>query len=315
MAVIELDHVTKTYKSRGRKTLANNDVSLSVNEGEVFGLFGHNGAGKTTIVNQLLGLLRPDSGSIMIAGKDVVKEPNLGRYLCSVQPQSRTPLGELTPRAVTQIMGKLRGIDDAEVERRTKELFGKLDIEQWADVQGNKLSGGVLRLTGFCMAAVAPGRAVILDEPTNDVDPVRRRYLWSAIRDLTRDGTAVVVVTHAIREAESAVDTIAILNEGKVLVQGNAREIKDRTAGDQMKLEAVAKAGEEQFVKPEWAESLKLAEAELVLTFPRDLATEALRWAGEQRDRGLVAQYSLTEITLEDMYIELIGKAVDGVQR
>src|SRR5690625_926604 len=138
MAVIELDHVTKSYKSRGRTTVANDDVTLRVNEGEVFGLFGHNGAGKTTIVNQLLGLLSPDSGSIMIAGEDIVKDRNRGRYLCSVQPQSKTPLGELTPRSVTRIMGKLRGASDDEVDKRTTELFEQLDITEWADVEGKK---------------------------------------------------------------------------------------------------------------------------------------------------------------------------------
>ncbi|TBL42271.1 ATP-binding cassette domain-containing protein [Verrucosispora sp. SN26_14.1] len=317
MAVIELDHVTKTYKSRGRRTVANDDVSLRVDEGEVFGLFGHNGAGKTTIVNQLLGLLKPDSGSIVIDGKDITKNRNLGRYLCSVQPQSKTPLGELTPRSVTRVMGQLRGISAAEVDRRTTELFEKLDIMQWADVEGTKLSGGVLRLTGFCMAAVAPGRAVILDEPTNDVDPVRRRFLWSAIRDLTNDGTAVVVVTHSIREAESAVDTMAILDEGKVLTQGNVRRIKGETAGNRMKLEAVALVPKDRFVRPAWSESLKVSAAELTLTFERELAAEALKWAAEQRDGGLLAEYSLTEITLEDMYIELVGNkgAVAGVHR
>jgi len=317
MAVIELDHVTKSYKSRGRRTLANDDVSLRVNEGEVFGLFGHNGAGKTTIVNQLLGLLKPDSGSIVIDGKDMVKDRNQGRYLCSVQPQSKTPLGELTPRSVTRIMGQLRGIGAEEVDRRTTELFEKLDMMQWADVQGTKLSGGILRLTGFCMAAVAPGRAVILDEPTNDVDPVRRRFLWSAIRDLTKDGTSVVVVTHSIREAENAVDTMAVLNEGKVLRQGNVRQIKSETAGNRMKLNAMAKAAEDRFEKPVWGESLKVAEAALTLTFERERASEALKWAAEQRDHGLLAEYSLTEITLEDMYIELVGNkgAVEGAQQ
>ncbi|WP_428966208.1 ABC transporter ATP-binding protein [Micromonospora fluostatini] len=317
MAVIELDHVTKTYKSRGRRTVANDDVSLHVDAGEVFGLFGHNGAGKTTIVNQLLGLLKPDSGSIVIDGKDITKNRNLGRYLCSVQPQSKTPLGELTPRAVTRVMGQMRGISADEVDRRTTELFERLDIMQWADVQGNKLSGGVLRLTGFCMAAVAPGRVVILDEPTNDVDPVRRRFLWSAIRDLTKDGTAVVVVTHSIREAESAVDTMVILNEGKVITQGDVHQIKSETAGNRMKLEAVATAPEDRFVKPAWGESLKVADAKLTLAFERELAAEALKWAAEQRDGGLLAEYSLTEITLEDMYIELVGNkgAVEGVNR
>lgn len=311
MPVIELDHVTKTYKYRGRKTVANDDVSLRINEGEVFGLFGHNGAGKTTIVNQLLGLLTPDSGSITIAGEDIVKNRNRGRYLCSVQPQSKTPLGELTPRAVTRIMGKLRGGSDDEVKRMTEELFERLDITEWADVEGNKLSGGVLRLTGFCMAAIRPGRAIVLDEPTNDVDPVRRRYLWGAIRDLTRDGTAVVLVTHSIREAENAVDEMAVMDKGKVLIHGNAHQLKTERGGNLMKIEAVAASSENEFDTPGFAQSLQVKEAELTLTFDREHASDALRWASAEHEARRLGQYALTEITLEDMYIELVSNNVE----
>ncbi|WP_424184590.1 ABC transporter ATP-binding protein [Actinokineospora sp. G85] len=309
MAVIEIENVTKTFTSRGRQTVANDDVSLRVNEGEVFGLFGHNGAGKTTIVNQLLGLLKPDKGSLVIAGEDIVKNPNRGRYLCSVQPQAKTPLSELTPRAVTRVMGKLRGVSDETVEKRTNELFERLDIMQWADVPGKELSGGVTRLTGFCMAAICPGRAVVLDEPTNDVDPVRRRYLWNAIRDLTRDGTAVVLVTHSIREAESTVDEVAVLDRGKVLLQGNASKIKAEAIGNRMKLEAVARVGAGEIASPDWAESMKIAEAELTLTFDRGLAARALEWASAQHENRAIGAYALTEITLEDLYIDLVGKA------
>lgn len=309
MAVIEIENVTKIFKSRGGQTVANDDISLRVNEGDVFGLFGHNGAGKTTIVNQMLGLLVPDSGSIVIAGEDIVKNRSRGRYLCSVQPQSKTPLGELTPRTATHLMGKLRGATNREVEEGTTQLFERLNITQWADVPGNRLSGGILRLTGFCMAAIRPGRAVILDEPTNDVDPVRRRHLWSAIRDLTRDGTAVVLVTHSIAEAENAVDEVAVLDKGKVLIQGNASKIKAETSGNRMKLKAIASADENTLGRPAWAHSVKVEDAELTLVFDREFASDVLRWAADCHEHGKLGEYFISEVTLEDTYIELVGKA------
>ena len=193
-------------------------------------------------MNQLLGLLRPDAGSIVVAGEDIVRNRRRGRYLCSAQPQASVPLGELTPRAITSLMARMRGAGDEEITRRVGELFEQLDIAEWADQPGNKLSGGVLRLTCFCMAAIRPGRVVVLDEPTNDVDPVRRRYLWGAIRELTGDGTAVLLVTHNIGEAEGAVDEMAILDHGRVLARGNASRIKASTVGDDMKLQAFTTA-------------------------------------------------------------------------
>lgn len=307
MALIEIDHVSKTYKSRKASVVANDDVTLHVEEGTVFGLFGHNGAGKTTLVNQLLGLMPPDSGSITIAGEDIVKNRDRGRYLCSVQPQASVPLGELTPRAVTRLMAKLRGASDEEIARRTDELFELLDIADWADQPGNKLSGGVLRLTCFCMAAIRPGRAVVLDEPTNDVDPVRRRLLWGAIRDLAKNGTAVLLVTHSISEAEGAVDQMAILDHGKVLVQGNAARIKAETVGNRMKLEAITTAAPEAFGQPGWADTLEVADGQLMVAFEANRAVDALTWASGLQERQVMGDYSLREMSLEDTYIQLVG--------
>lgn len=307
MTLIEIDHVSKTYKGRSGGVLANDDVSLHIDEGKVFGVFGHNGAGKTTIVNQLLGLIQPDSGSIVVAGEDIVRNRQRGRFLCSVQPQGSVPLGELTPRAVTHIMAKLRGASDEEVARKTDELFERLDIAEWADQPGNKLSGGILRLTGFCMAAIRPGRAVVLDEPTNDVDPVRRRLLWSAIRDLTRDGTSVLLVTHSISEAEGAVDEMAILDEGRVLVQGNAAKIKAETVGDRMKLEAITTAPRSAFGEPVWADNVEVMDGHLTVSFSSNHAVEALGWASQLQETNVLGDYSLREMSLEDTYIQLVG--------
>lgn len=315
MSLIQIEHVTKTYQSRGKKTLANDDVSLSVNEGEVFGLFGHNGAGKTTLVNQMLGLLTPDSGSIHIAGEDIVAKRKRGRFLCSVQPQAKTPLGELTPRHAMRIMAQLRGMSPDAIKRRSDELLEKLDIGQWADTEGNKLSGGVTRLTGFCMAAMAPGRAVILDEPTNDVDPVRRRYLWSAIRELTADGTSVLLVTHSIREAESAVDRIAILDQGRVLAQGDARSIKADAGHNQMKLVAPLVRADAPIETPAWAHEVQTKDAELVITFPREAATDAVALGASLYEDHIIGDYALTEITLEDIYVDLLTNNDDAMAK
>ena len=312
MALIEIDHVSKTYGTRDGGVVANDDVTLHVEEGLVFGLFGHNGAGKTTLVNQLLGLLRPDAGSIVVAGEDIVRNRRRGRYLCSAQPQASVPLGELTPRVITSLMARMRGAGDEEITRRVGELFEQLDIAEWADQPGNKLSGGVLRLTCFCMAAIRPGRVVVLDEPTNDVDPVRRRYLWGAIRELTGDGTAVLLVTHNIGEAEGAVDEMAILDHGRVLARGNASRIKASTVGDDMKLQAFTTAPREAFGQPGWAGNIEVRNGELIVSFPRDRAVDALTWAAELRDRRLVGDYSLREMSLEDTYVQLVGeKEVD----
>src|SRR5215469_6456832 len=110
--------------------------------------------------------------------------PRTARQLCSYLPQAQMPIDSFRVREAIELTGRIRGGAPAAVRRRTDELIEALDVGQWRDTLGQRLSGGVKRLVGFAMVTVAPGRLVILDEPTNDVDPLRRRLLWEQVRQL-----------------------------------------------------------------------------------------------------------------------------------
>lgn len=234
--VLRMEHVRKEYRSG---SLANDDVSLRVRAGEVYGLFGHNGAGKTTLVNQVVGSVRPTSGRITVDGRDVVADPGFARRTCAIQPQSQVPLRGVTPAQAVEMVARIRGSGRREARAVTEELFVALDITQWASVPGERLSGGVRRLTAFCMAAAGPSRVVMLDEPTNDVDPVRRRKLWTQIRSLAVQGRAVLVVTHNVSEAERCVDQLSILHLGRVVAAGTPVELCAARSGGSRCLEDV----------------------------------------------------------------------------
>lgn len=221
--ILEIQHLNKRYRSG---QLANDDIDLLIASGEVRGLLGHNGAGKTTLVNQVVGLVRPTSGRITIAGRDAVRDPASARRSCSLQPQSQFPLRGVTPSQATQAIARIRGATRAAARDRTRSLFAALDFGAWADIPGERLSGGARRLTTFCMAAAGPSQLVILDEPTNDVDPERRRLLWGQIRSLADDGRAVLVVTHDVAEAERGVDRLTVLRLGRVVAEGTPAAIR-----------------------------------------------------------------------------------------
>ena len=123
-----------------------------------------------------------------------------------MQPQAQVPISGLTPRQAIDLTGRLRGGRPGIVRERTAALADALDIGEWMDTDAARLSGGVKRLVSFAMAAVVPGRLVVLDEPTNDVDPVRRRLLWASVRGLAEGGSSVLLVTHNVVEAERSVD-------------------------------------------------------------------------------------------------------------
>jgi ABC-2 type transport system ATP-binding protein len=302
--LLEIRGLTKSYRRGG--TPANDGIDLTVEAGRVYGLLGHNGAGKTTLVNQIVGLIRPDSGSIRIDGRDVVADPGFARRACSIQPQAQVPIDGLTPRLAIETLGRLRGGRADVARRRTVRLIDALDLGEWRDTDGARLSGGVKRLVSFCMAAVEPGKLVILDEPTNDVDPVRRRLLWAQVRSLADEGSAVLLVTHNVIEAERSVDGLAILDHGRVLTDGTPAELK-AGADEELRLELVLDPDADTIETPPFAGPHIIAGNRIIATIPAHLAGEAATWARDLRRAGRIEEFSLAPATLEDAYVALVG--------
>jgi len=301
--LLQIEELTKVYRSGTR---ANDGISLAIGEGEVFGLLGHNGAGKTTLVNQVVGLLRPTFGSIRIDGRDMVADPGLARRLCSFQAQAQVPIDGLTPRQAIDLLGQLRGASKADAQGRRERLVEALDLREWLDVDASRLSGGVKRLVAFAMAAVAPGRVVMLDEPTNDVDPVRRRLLWRQVRALADHGAAVLLVTHNVIEAERSVDRLAILDEGRVVAEGTPAELKARL-GAALRLELVVDPSAPDLPGSPFDGPGVLVGNRLMIGVPSDAAGQAVAWAGSLQLAGFVEEYTLGPATLEDVYVALVG--------
>jgi ABC-2 type transport system ATP-binding protein len=289
--VLHIDSLTKVYRRGAR---ANDGISLDVAAGEVLGLLGHNGAGKTTLLSQIVGLVRPTAGRITLLGRDPVADPAWGRTACSFQPQAQAPLTGVTTRQAIEIVGRIRGGSRPAVRRRTAELLAALDIEEWADQPGERLSGGVRRLTAFCMAIVEPGSLVMLDEPTNDVDPVRRRLLWEQVRALATDGRGVVLVTHNITEAERAIDRVVVLDHGRVAAAGTPATL---AAGHEMRLEVTLDG---DVPAPAWASAPRREGDRHTFTVAGSDAHLAVAWAQRRTTR-----FSLNPVSLEDVYVRL----------
>ncbi len=301
--------VTKVYPNGVR---ANDAISLHVEPGEVYGLLGPNGAGKTTLVKQVIGLLRPTSGRITLGRHDLVADPAAARQLCSYLPQAQVPIDSFGAREAIVLCGRIRGGDPASVSRRADELIEALDIGEWRKKRGIGLSGGVKRLVGFAMVTVCPGRVVILDEPTNDVDPLRRRMLWQQIRELGNAGVAVLLVTHNVLEAEKAVDRLAIIDQGRLLAEGTPSSMK---AGDRghLRLQLMLAPGRDAPELPAFVRRSTRAGHNLMAVIDDAEASHAIGWAGELIGAGVAEEYALTATSLEDAYMQLTGHgSADG---
>jgi ABC-2 type transport system ATP-binding protein len=301
--VLDIERVSKAYV---KGVPVNDNVSLTIHAGEIFGLLGPNGAGKTTLVNQIIGLVRPNSGSITLAGVDVVANPQFARQACSFQAQTQVPITGLTTLQAIELVGRVRGGSKNAVRERAKELVALLDMEEWANKGADAFSGGMRRLAAFCMAAVTPGRVVILDEPTNDIDPLRRRLLWRQVRALAGMGSAVLLVTHNVLEAERTVDRLAIMKNARVIAMGTPASLKEN-GSENMRLELVLEPGVDAPAPPHFVRDSFLAGRRLVGRLREaDIATAA-QWARALKEEGKVEEFSLGPATLEDAYVRMVG--------
>jgi ABC-2 type transport system ATP-binding protein len=302
--LLEIKDLVKVFNKSIR---ANDGISLTIGQGEVFGLLGPNGAGKTTLVNQVIGLTLPTSGSISIDGVDVISKPDYARQTCSFQAQTQVPIAGLTAVQAIELVGLIRGGDNTQVQERSRQLIDNLEIGEWANKMGATLSGGVRRIVAFCMAAVVPGRIVILDEPTNDIDPVRRRLLWNEVRSLADMGSAVLLVTHNVLEAERAVDRLTVIDQGRVIGTGTAADLKGQDE-DHMRLELILEPGMPHPKQPSFIDHVINSKRRIVARLNEKKVKDALSWAQSLKEQGLVEEFSLGPTTLEDAYVRMVGR-------
>lgn len=225
---ISVRHLSRHFDTGQQGTvIANDDLCFEVPRGSVFGILGENGAGKTTLVHQLLGLLQPTSGEIWMEGVDVGRFPDRVKPLVGFLPQSAVPLRYVDVRHALEFTGRLRGQLAAPARRQADELLERLDLTPYAGRFVHKLSGGLMRTTNFAMALMGYPRIVVLDEPTNNLDPARRRQIWETLRAMNAEKSLTcVLVTHNLLEAETVLQQMCVMRHGKIIAQGTPGELK-----------------------------------------------------------------------------------------
>jgi ABC-type multidrug transport system ATPase subunit len=227
---ITIRELTKVFRQhRKQQVVANDHLSLEIYSGEIFGLLGPNGAGKTTLVLQLLGLTRPTSGSIYVENIDVLKHPNQVKSIAGFLPQSGVPMRTVSVEQALRYTGCLRGQPEREARQQARQLIERLGLVDQARQDVHTLSGGQMRLVNFGMALMGKPRLLILDEPTNELDPENRRLVWDMLHELNDEARVTcILVTHNVLEAERVVHRVGIMNKGQFVAVGSPGAIKGR---------------------------------------------------------------------------------------
>ncbi len=226
--IITIERVSKEYRDGANVVQALKDVSLTINQGEVFGLLGVNGAGKTTLSSILATLHPATSGTIFFHGKSIYHDLNRYRRSLGFCPQRQNLDPELTVEENLIFAGRYLLMPEDTIKQRVDELLEQLELTRYASFQVSSLSGGNKQRVLIGRALVHKPEVVILDEPTVGLDPDIRRTLWALIRSLKEMGITVILTTHYLDEAEVLSDRICILHKGKIKLIESVAMLKER---------------------------------------------------------------------------------------
>ena len=228
--LLQIDHLAKAYGP----VRAVQDISFSVRPGEIYGLLGPNGAGKTTTISMISGLLVPDGGSISIAGRPLVADPQAAKRLMGVVPQELALYEELSAAENLEFWGRLAGLDTKTARVRTAEILAALTLSDRARDPVKTFSGGMKRRVNLGCALLHRPKLILLDEPTVGIDPQARLNILEFVRSLRADGVGVLYTTHYLEEAESLCDRIGIVDHGRMHAEGTLRELQERLGGQRL---------------------------------------------------------------------------------
>ncbi len=279
-------------------------VSFGVKEGEIFGVVGPDGAGKTTLVRVLTGVLHPKGGTVRLLGS---LAPEKAREKVGVIPQAFTLYGDLTVWENIRLYGSMYGADPAEAERRGKEILAFTNLLPFGDRLADALSGGMKRKLAVAAGLLHSPQVFILDEPTTGVDPVSRREIWGLLYQLNRSGLTILVTTPYMDEAELCTRA-AFLNEGSVMACGTPKALCEGYPWQILELSVPVRDVKPYLAGVPLREVLAFGTAFHLVVEDAASAEAAVREALSRQDIPVLSMRRVPP-TLEDVFVELAGKA------
>lgn len=229
MSVIKVEALSKTFGN----FKAVDDISFSVLEGEIFGFLGANGAGKTTALKMLTGLLTPSSGKAIVAGYNVWKHPEQVKRRIGYMSQRFSLYEDLTVRENIRLFGGIYGLSNATIKAKTQQLLDKLQLGAEANQLVGALPLGWKQKLAFSVALIHEPKIVFLDEPTSGVDPITRRQFWELIYEAAHEGVTLMVTTHYMDEAEYC-NRLSMMVDGKIVALDSPGGLKQAYQTDNM---------------------------------------------------------------------------------
>ena len=301
MLAIEAYNLSKIYK--GARLPALDNISLKIDQGQIFTLLGRNGAGKTTFVRMCATQLLPTSGTLKVLGYDIITQAENIRKFISVVPQEGRPLRALTPWDHVYNWLKIRGEEKSIAKIKTEKILERFELLKVKDKPAMNLSGGMKQKILVAMATAVDVDLLFLDEPTIGLDPVSRRQVWSLMQDLKKEGKTILLTTHYMDEAEILSDKIVIIDNGKIVKEGNISDLR-KIIPQNIRMDI----------------SKKITDIDKLKKYGNvvEIGTDIIRLftfeshIGELSDLAIKndISFNISPITLDDIFVYLVGNTI-----
>ncbi len=296
MPIYDIQSVSKTYPGQARPAV--DDVTFQIEPGEIFGFLGDNGAGKSTLVKLMANLLRPTAGAVRLHGEPVQADPTRVAMTLGYMPQTWQSLNHLTVAEALLYTAHLRGLSMAEAKAERDRLIELWQLGPIRKSLSSRLSGGERRLLQLSIAMAGHPPVLMLDEPTNELSPQRRRQVWEVLGALNRErGTTVIFITHDAVEAEKIIRRVGIMVAGRLVALGEPRELK-RQLDQQLRLEISCPPDTTPVLPPDFGPQ-QVDAGRWLMYVPRQQLDRVL----SSLEQNQIDDFRLHSPTLEDLYL------------
>lgn len=304
--VIEVQNLTKSY---GKNDVLKG-IDLKVERGTMLALLGPNGAGKTTTVRILSTLLKFDGGLVTVEGFDVAKDADKVRSVIGLTGQSAAVDELLTGRENLVMMGRLYRLTKRSAIARANELLEEFDLVDAADRPAKTYSGGMRRRLDLAVSLIATPPVIFLDEPTTGLDPRSRIAMWDIIKKLMANGTTILLTTQYLEEADQLADQIIVIDGGKVIAEGTAKELKGKVGKDRLELTFANEKSLAAAQKALDGDIISFDEKEYSVTIAINDTNEDVKSALDILSKKKIELISMAvhKPTLDDVFLSLTGK-------
>ncbi len=307
MVVVEIDNLIKKYK----KNIAIDNLSLCINEGEIFGLLGPSGAGKSTIINIISSLLKPTSGKVIVMG-NVVDSINLDikRYI-GVVPQNIALYMEFTAAENVILFAKLYGLKNKELKKNVKEALEFVGLLEEANKKAKTFSNGMLRRLNIACSIVHKPKLLIIDEPTHKLDLVSKKNILEAIKVLNHKGMTIILASHDMNIIEEVCTKIAVIDQGKVLVEGTNKQLKNMISNKKVlsvMVDEVDKLDKDELESIEGINNVVIQDNNFIFNTEREVNNLDIIIKNITNSGAKILDLAFKEVTLETVFLALTGK-------